>query len=651
MQSAQEWSAESIGDGLARRAVTSVMNPARLGSVSPALLTGHIWSSQQLTLTGNFQVDDTNIGASTGRVSTQDNVIIYAPTQGWDDMVLRYGRVPTGVTILENQFGFSAYSYPLSFNPVITSLTFDAPMIMPYSNTNPKDQVVITPALTRNFMYSNPYNGVVVINSTEEALTNVVVSGRMTAVALASDIGPQRRDNGAFDPTDLTSISLTSKDVQPDVPVKQGVVLLQGPDVSTEFRPVAQLQEDMHKKLWLAGDQGDYNLDRGFYSGALGQVPGVTYDVIVNQDGRGKLMGCWWVSPYQTTSLFTYHGQNILTPAIGLQDTLDVEIWTCPGYLNNGAASANIIFTIQYTAYFATVSSNHEITFTAHYAEEELYSTGLRNGNTGVAPFEAYTPSQAYVKKTISTRDWQGPQNRVGIFVGLNINIIALQQHGFVAGTTDLRFDPIRPTRFRFAAHEGSDMNTVGPIRVCAMDSVSNGSLITCQGRFNVQCLARDVTQELIRDMPTAGREAVSMNFNLFLRQAFKSSSNVFKRVYLRSEYFSIIEQYFKGRNSSSTESLLEATGGDESVIAAGRAAGLFSELGSLAGGLIGSIFGDAKRGAEIGGDIGGIADIPVSAIASGAGAGAAAGYFPRSGGAMTMRSNGANLTFRRARP
>ena len=599
--------------------LSSVLFP-ELRDTAPPEDSGRSFVPKRVTLDGTFSVDDTGILASTAKIPTSKGMVQFYPYRGIMQSIIRFGFVPSTVSVSWNVYSrlnsavFHCVGNTTVLTTILSTMVFNQDLAVPYAATAPGglpllavpgDVITVAPNLPENFAYTLTVGAKVALYSDTVPIGDTALNGTTTAAALATTQDVAQSQLGAYTPTSLTQSSVTEKDAILRNSASDGVVFIQGPDVSSSFVPPDSERHDQMSGIWATGD--DPNFEATFI-GTPGQAPAATmlatgYVAASRLGGVVKDMGLWWISPWAisctTTNAVNFPIQNITVGAIGEMDNLDIDMLVAPTIsqdpaVPNGFNNCIVSVEMVWQHVFATCNSRYEMNITTVPETQLLWSGGTVAINTpSLVPDGPPGYVRACTRPKIYNTDFLGRGKYLGTMGQLRYRIVSADttaMPGIQGG-----FSATLPTRIAVRARTSGIQSSSGPVRILQYANMSNGQQVRCTGIANVIAVAQANLAPFVQAAARTSPQALNYNAKLWVQLLFRSNGEI-KRVYKRKEYDMLME---KVGSTITTESLGFLLGNDAQTIGAASAAGCF-QAGSLFGNLgsaIGQHFGGSMGG------------------------------------------------------
>ena len=551
--------------------------------------------------------------------------VIWFLNQGVD-AVFHCGFVPIGAVSYFNTKGLDVWPRVNCVNNVFTSLTYNAPLLLPYGGSDSTYQaseemlVQLAPALEKNFSRTRLYGG----SLTAETLTDAKIfenynqNGRFSLGAISDtrDIAQIYQGTGwtAYSQTSLTTSSITSKEAIKSCPANRGVVTLVGPDSAPTFSSPNHQNNDV-----LQSEFSVINVPAWSQSYTLPMQAGVHTDQAYN------IYTCW-ISPWQTSAQTVLTGTrhtNIQLPAIDEQGVLDIDMYFPSIYADSGATAEPILsnesdFVVVYSNVYAAIGKQGKVIYNTEVTScvKRLcdFNTLLNNGGVGpVTPAEKAANADSFTACSrprmqadhSAASSHQASFTRVGKYIGTFVQYFNRYMGTYM--NTNLNYSIVIPQQplFRIRARSVDLPGACGPCRVLRYDNLNEKDTLRVDGVLNVQCVAQSSLAPFTQSAAMFNPETSDFNMLPWLVLMFNSATEI-KRNWTKEEYQMLIQQLSQ---LTSIERIVEWSSKDEKLRVSGQAAGLFGDIASFGGNLVGGLFGRPQLGEQAGQWLGSKAD------------------------------------------
>ena len=579
------------------------LHPA-MAEVAPPNLYHETAFPKKLEATLNVLVGPDTVGTSlvAPYVPTQSGIILWLPNRGANSLA-RMGFVPSGtvLSVTATQPPTPAASglyFPVRVNQSaviqgINSLTFTAPLAVPYNNNVLTDQITIAPNLAQGFSTIRVFNGDL------RAVCSTIPSGvfgsngewALTAVSDTRDIA-QVQSSGAstytaFDPGQMCQCAVTAKEgMYKEIDAQEGVLTLVGSDIPPFYTNPNADGTDTVRAQYASYPLSSFNSS-------------VTMSSANSLDGA--ILATAWVSPWQITAgaVAGTPLNNVIVSPIDEFGNLDFQFRAfITGPDQNGGANAGqtTVLAIQFYHYFMTCSSTGAVSFTVLANDQKFSNTVVfASGNE---PTHVCVHADAALGRTGFTTS--------GKYIG---SVVQVSAYVIAAPTANAQIQysmssPILDIRARTLNERG----WVGPARVIRWDGMGASQVLKITSEFHAQCIPSAVTAPYVQEQAGMSEEAVDLNVMPWLCVLFNGPTDI-KRNWKIKEYEDFIKVTYPDLTPERILSWCpaedESQKGVSKVIAGSEAAGIFSTLGGLAGSVLGGLAGHPNVGGALGGALG----------------------------------------------
>ena len=611
----------------------AVLNPRKYITAPPNLYHETAFS-KRLDILGNVQVG-TDTGLTAPGVPTQSGMILWLPNRGAGS-VYRMGFIPSSTVIsvtptfpatvgtagalglvfptvvINGNMGSVATFYNITG---VTTLTFNAPLAVPYNTKVSVDTISIAPNLSTNFSTVRVYNGDLRLLSESTpigatALNGVFSIGSVSDTRDVAQVATAGAAYTAYDPNSLKQYSVTKKEGLKEVPVDQGILSLVGSDIPPFYtNPNADFSDTIRGQFTQFTAIAFLQITPGVFPPASNTFSNYPAS---QAGGSGILIATTWITPWQITASSNQPSSassgapvapptgvnNIYTGPIDECGVLDIGVeFTFAGFDNDGGnAGGPVHLAVDFYHYYATCSSTGQLTWTVD-ADHRQFNAVVQAGSFGQYNSQAFkllSESNLFRKGYTTTGKYMGCLVQIAGNTDLNgANVPAAQQNNSIAtgllgpSTTQAILSP--GLMFQVRARTLNERGWVGPARILRWDNMSAGQVLKIDGVVNAQCIPAGSIAPFVQDKAMLTLEAVDLNTLPWLAVLFNGPTGL-RRDWIATEYAKFLEEEFP---LVSAEKLLEWTPHESlKLLAAGEASGSFGGLLNGLGRVAGTALG-----------------------------------------------------------
>lgn len=558
--------------------IHTTIDPRRSNTNPP-----NLWNvpsvNQTLEFEGRFKInnDTTSFVAGGEQIPTQKGMLLWLMNRGAAS-VARMGFIPDGKTVTAGAAIAGHRILPVAtvfgnMQQRPATITFNAPLAVPYSNDINGDQLNFSPDLGNDFSTARLNSGVMEIDSTTlpNGATNLNGVFAVAAINDTRDISQKRPADDkpfqAFSVTDMITSCISQQDAIKGVAVADGIATVIGPEFPPTFtNPNAD---------------GSDSLDGSFFSYGASQglqwTPSTAAPVTPAPFFKGIFAA--WISPWQTTATaaaLTYPNvQRIITDQIGEMGVLDFDFVYRYGFNPNGGAEGGF-FRVSTTVvhHFATCRSDGALDWYTHTDTQGEMIFALSGTYYDTNEFDRVHKA----RPKLGTTGFTTSGKYIGSYVTLNLSFVDNSAGGGVALNNLMAFD-LSHVSFRIRAPEINKRGECGPARIIRWDGLATDMWLDLAGMANAQCIAQSKSAHLIRSAQfNTANDVIDVNVIPLVAALYNNQQTPLKRDWTKVEYRAMIQTLFQ---HLSPETIQEWAARSPELAAGAQAAGFFDTIGS----------------------------------------------------------------------
>lgn len=519
----------------------------------------------------------------------------------------------------------SAYAhqvyYPGDFG--VGSLYWSKELTLPYADVDyvgKNNVLTFSPNLPADFSAGRLVSGIVSVSCNTVSLNAGTIAGSM-AMAVVPDTRDvcQSTAGFAFDPTLMTTMSITAKDGKTRFDAELGATMIQGPDMSAGFaatdadtvttknseNEIKPLPDILIANAWV-GQQANMQACQ-----PMARVWASPWGIQASTLGALK---------ESTDLVFAAQVPSIQNIAIGKIDefgTVDCTVrWTPYVYSSSDIVSPDdaraYVFRVSAEAiYGRVVDATQDVPYNITFRTETIFSDiNIQAVPTQNGPM-IQVPVPIVSRFDFTSLARSRPYNQQGKLLGIYFNFLCFYNNP-MGGTTPTNSDTTLQAEnvsIEFEATTLGKQGYVGPAHITSWSNIPVGQDVVVEGVLNCQVVPNGNTVQFTKDSIQQTMRAADVNTLPFIASIFNSQRTPLMRNWITTtEYRPFLRRY---ATNITPADIVQWANGDPQVIAATAAAGFQA-------GFWGDLWGDIKKGAQwVGNEVVGLGKTLASDAAS----------------------------------
>lgn len=540
---------------------------------------------------GDFQIGPDNALVDV-QVPTQTGLVLWLPNRGLDS-IQRMGIVPTNASVQVTLTGTipvaaisaSAYNFITPYvqasgvnqDQGLTTLTFNAPLAVPVGSSG--DGVTFSPSIYSSFNSVPNFSRARVVSGDVQLISDSVPVGATSltgyfavgAVNDTRDVGQilvsGTNTYAAFDPNTMDQASVTRKEGIKNAGCGDGVISLVGSDIDPLYTSAYGTRDVMDAE-WINWYPTSYSAYPTSMPTAIGNIFGV-------------VLGCYWISPWQTTM------STVLTPSLPLANyvagpideygVLDFEVrFSFQGWDSGSGSLGNFgHLRVTFYHYFATCNASGINVGALNWRveqDDQSVKTYVQNLNS------SYTVRNYVVNSCPRMYGTAGAGKYIGTVVQISFNedyVFASNPTGLV-GFVQGQGNPYGPGPVIGIRQRSINVRgQTGPARIFRWDGVGSGQFVKLNGCVQAQCVPAGTIVPYVQDAMGKGEVGLDLTVMCWLAYVFNADTPI-KRNWVLKQYLKYKEEIIK---RLSPAQLLEWAPSNESMHGLGETLGLYDAI------------------------------------------------------------------------